>query len=223
MVYTYLIGSAIFFAVWLILFLTRKDLRGEMLWASLIPLPAAFLEVVFIPEYWNPVTILESIKPFTLESFFFIFSVGGIASVIYEIIFKKKHKKSIKYQIDTKKSYILSIMVLSLIILMHTLNLNIIYDTLIAMFIGAIYIFIIRKDLRKEIIAGALIFTILYFLIFIILLIFVNPLFVVNEYNLLNLSGVFILGIPIEEILFALALGAVWSPMYDAIKGYKIK
>jgi hypothetical protein len=55
-----------------------------------------FLEPVFVPAYWAPPSLfdLASRTRFDIESFIFLFAIGGIASVLYEAILDGKLQKA---------------------------------------------------------------------------------------------------------------------------------
>ena len=42
-------------------------------------------------------------------------------------------------------------------------------------------------------------------------------------YNLPNLLGIYVRGVPIEEVLFAATGGAVWSVAYEYVYGYRLE
>lgn len=63
-------------------------------------------------------------------------------------------------------------------------------------------------------------FATFYFIFFLIInLIFPN---FINVWNFTQISGVIILGVPLEEILFAFTFGMIWSSVYEHILGYKL-
>lgn len=67
---------------------------------------------------------------------------------------------------------------------------------------------------------GAAVFTILYLLLFVYFLA-LYPDFIERYYNLPNISGIRLLGVPIEELMFAASGGAVWSVAYEYFQGYR--
>jgi len=60
------------------------------LWTSLLGLT----EPLFVPEYWSPLSLFDLAQRtgFDIESLIFSFGIGGIAVVLYEYIFKTRHK-----------------------------------------------------------------------------------------------------------------------------------
>ena len=218
MVYEYLIGASIFAAPWLILFWLRKDLHKKMLWSSIAAMFTVGFGFLFVPEYWSPNTLFD-LAPLEIEGFILMFFVGGISSVLYTMLFMKKEAK------DRKRHplhyLILLVMPLSFLLTKSLLDFNVAYHFSIALLAGAIGISIIRKDLFKESFFGGLAFAVVYFVLFeIIILIFPD---FVGYWNLSNLSQIFILGTPIEELLMAFTFGALWAPLYEDIRNYRLK
>jgi hypothetical protein len=215
----YFVCGLILLVVWLVCWFLRKDLHREMLFGSLMCLPFALTDFFFIPEYWNPPNLFGLINRFGfgIESFMFAFFGAGIAAVVYEIVFNKKLRKKLSH---TKKtplyirffpywtfaaSFILGE------IIFPTIS---IYNLIAAGLLTIIATGILRRDLIPQIVTSGLIFAVLYFGLFT----FYNQLFpdyISMVYTLPNLMGIFITGIPVEEILFAVALGAAWSTMYE--------
>jgi len=97
-----------------------------------------------------------------------------------------------------------------------------IYNCIIAFAIGALVIAFLRSDLIPTMLTGVLSFTALYFFLFLIVL-FLYPEFIQRYYNVPNLLGVYIAGVPIEELLFAGTGGAIWSVGYEYVQGYRLE
>ena len=77
--------------------------------------------------------------------------------------------------------------------------------------------YLIGKRYRPQIIWGT---GVLYFLLFVYFLA-LYPDFIERYYNLSNISGIRLLGVPIEELMFAASGGAVWSVAYEYFQGYR--
>lgn len=97
------------------------------------------------------------------------------------------------------------------------LGLNVIYDTAIACVAMAVFIGWRRPNLRWQILGGGAGFALVYGVVLRIVGA-VYPDFYRSHWNLSALSGIWILGAPAEEYLFALTLGLFWAPLYEAWK-----
>ena len=221
--YEYLIGNLFFVAFWFILYFIRKDLRKEMIFASLLCMPLGLSEVFFIPHYWNPHRLFN-LNP-AIESLLFCFTVGGIAAVLYEVVLKKHLKKAREKRIKTKRHFyaLAGVLIFSLISFSFIFKMDLIYTAIIAMALGAVAIMLSRKDLIKETIFGGVLFLIIYFVLLFILNTFIFPDIIAKAWNFENLFGITIFKIPLEEILWALTFGSLWAPIYEDLKGYTLK
>ena len=221
--YEYLIGDLIFLAIWMILYFIRNDLRREMLFSSLLSAPLGLTEIFFIPWYWNPKTLFNLVPG--IESILFAFSVGGIAAVLYEIILNKHLRKAKDKRIETKKHYYTLICVCLVLFFLFSIifKKDIMYSAIISMFLGAITIILTRSDLTKKTVIGGILFLMTYFVLFFIMNTFILTDFVAKTWNFEHLIGITMLGIPIEELLWAWSFGSLWAPIYEDVKGYTIK
>ncbi|MDP3995755.1 MAG: lycopene cyclase domain-containing protein [bacterium] len=220
--YVWLSASLGFLFVWLAVYLslgskkTRKEMFVVSLWTSLLGLT----EPLFVPEYWDPPTLfnLAQRTGFDIESIIFSFAVGGIAVVIYETIFQAKHQAvSLKERLKSIHRlhyFFLSLAPLIFVLLWVFTKINPIYSVSIAMFVGAVGAIICRRDLTKKILVGGAIFLGLYLLLF-SLFNWAFPGYIDQVWNFDAISGIKILGVPIEELLFALTLGMLWSSLYE--------
>jgi hypothetical protein len=190
-----------------------------------------FLEPVFVPAYWTPPSLfdLASRTRFDVESFFFLFAIGGIASVLYEAIFDGKLQKVSNNKVYGRMQSLLARalyfasplsapIVFSL--LLGLTRLNPIYSISVALFVAGITATLCRPDLTKNVWVGGLLFAGLYFVFsYLIALAFPNFGY---SWNLAALSGILILNVPLEEIMFAFAFGMLWSGGYEHILRYEL-
>ena len=91
--YSYLIWCVLLGTIWLALYIIRKDLRYEIMFASLLFLPFGLTQPLFVPDYWNPTVIYKLWGLFDIESLLFGFFLGGIAASLYEEIFNYHLRK----------------------------------------------------------------------------------------------------------------------------------
>jgi hypothetical protein len=218
--YAYITGCLILFVFWLFIFLRRKDLRREMLWASFWGMPFGFVDFFLIPVYWNPDTLFDLAKKYgvSIESFIFFSMMTGVASVIYEFLRKKK---PIKIARGARSHFWLLISIpLAFVTLSVLFPSKAIYNLMIVGAAGTAATAYLRRDLRKQIIASAFIFSFLYFGAF-VLINFMFQGLVEHFYNLKNTWGILVLGVPMEEIGVAFFAGAFWSTLYEYTKAYR--
>lgn len=222
MQYTWFIWSLLFLVIWVVLFLSlsfkieRKSMLVVSFWTSVLGLTEPF----FVPEYWNPPTLFDLARRtgFDLESLIFTFAIGGIAFVLYELIFKTRHQVMTEVHRNSKTHRYHKVALLSspfvFIILFIFSDLNPIYSGIIAMAVGGLSTWYCRSDLKKKMFVSALMFLLLYFFYFLILNA-ISPGYVEEVWDLNAISGILIFGIPLEELMFAFTFGFLWSSIYE--------
>ncbi len=214
--------------VWLILFFLKPKIRKEMFWVSIFTMPFGLTEPLFVPEYWNPPSLfnLASKTGFDIESLIFSFAIGGIGAILYELIVKTKHRKVSEHEKHKRRHRFHLLGLFSPVIVFLPLQLftklNSIYSASIAMFIGGIAAILCRTDLKKKIWIGGISFLVVYFTFF-LLFNLAYPGLVSEVWNLSAISGILVLGIPLEELFFAFTFGMLWSSIYEHIKWYKVE
>jgi len=228
--YAWLIWSLLLIGIWLLVYfrLDSKDKKREMLVVSLWTSLLGLTEPIFVPRYWSPPSLFDlALKTgFDIESLIFSFGIGGLASVIYEQIFRTKHEAipldARNYPHECHHLWAIASAPAIFIILLFMTKLNPIYSAAIAMVVGGFFTLYCRPDLKKKMFFSALIFLGLYFVYF-HTLIFMYPGYVENVWNLKAISGILIFGVPLEELMFALSFGFFWSSVYEYLTWRKIK
>ncbi len=230
MQYIWLIWSLILIAVWIAIYFSlgskaeKKEMFIVSLWTSLLGLT----EPLFVPAYWMPGSLFDlAVRTgFDIESLIFSFGIGGIAVVLYSLVFKAKDTKMSGMERHGSRHRFHLWTILSapaiLVLLLLTTSLNPIYSSIIAMIIGGFATWYCRPDLKTKMITSAFLFLALYFVYF-LTLIAISPGYVEKVWNLKVISGILILGIPIEELLFALSFGFIWSSVYEHFTWRKLK
>lgn len=226
--FAYLFGSLLLLFTWLALFWARPQNRREMLLVSLATLPLGLTELLFVPRYWQPPTLFDLARRtgWDLESLLFSFSVGGVASVLYEALTGSIHR-----HVNTASKhltrhwihpYALASPVIVFVLLEIFVSFNPIYSAILALVVGAIVTALCRPDLIRSMIISSFLFLTLYALVFFLSFVLFTPSYVAAVWNLPALIGILLLGIPIEELGFAAALGAIWSGVYEHIFWYRL-
>lgn len=224
--FAYLIGSLFLAVIWLGLFIALPKSRKKMIWVSFLTLPLGLTEPIFVPRYWVPPTLFDLANTYRIdiESFIFSFAIGGVASVIYETISRQKKKMSEpERHLKTHRFHRLAVLSpLPVFVFLYWLtDMNPIYSTLVALATGVVTTKFCRPDLKSVMVRAAIIFTVIYFLIFWVTFVILTPGYVAHVWKLSRLSGILILGVPLEELLFAAALGGMWSSLYEHLGWYK--
>ena len=215
MAYVYLIGTSVFALIWAILFFIRKDLRKKIFFTSLFAAPLGISELLFIPDYWIPqFQTIPLFKELFLESILFCFFLGGVVSVIYQVLFREK-----LFETKGINPYLTLIApALFLTYFLKIFNINLMYYVFISMFIGSFFVMFYLKKKSKKIIYSAIINTFLYSIFYFILWYSFPEL--PASYQFQNLSGILLGGIPLEEFLWIFSFALYWTPVYEIWRTY---
>ncbi|MDP3987545.1 MAG: lycopene cyclase domain-containing protein [Candidatus Levybacteria bacterium] len=217
----YLLGVLALLTLWVLIFIWQKNLRREMLTASLIVAPTALSEPFFVPNYWSPDAIFG--PKLSIEDFIFSFTIGGFTAVVYELFMggKLKHKRLCAcFNGEILHGFILMIGVAGIFLSYFLLRINFMYAVYLGIAIDIFLIVFTRPDLLKKVLYSGLIFGLVYFLFFSLFSLLI-PGFI-KHWNLAHLSGIFVLGVPLEEILWALGAGGLLGPIYEYLLSIKL-
>ncbi len=221
--------SLLFLAAWFVAYalVRSKEGRREMLVVSLWTSLTGLTEPFFVPYYWNPPSLFDLAHRtgFDIESFIFAFAVGGLVVVLYERIFRTAHKNIATHERMSARHrfHIISISATPVLFLLLVVfaPINPIYSAVIAMTAGGLAAWYCRPDLKTKMLVSALLF-LGFYAVFFWVLIASYPGYVAQVWNLNAISGILILGIPLEELLFAVSFGFVWSSLYEHFTWKKI-
>jgi len=219
--HAYLLGDIFFLLVWLILFLLRRDTRKEMFIMSLLVAPMGPIsEFFYLRDYWRPE--LFNSWPIGIEDLLFAFSIGGIAAVIYEEFFGKKYEKK-DLASHPKWMFAATLFGIAWMFVGNILlGYNSIYVSTLGFLIIGVSFVLFRHDLLKNALFSGLLVSGLMFIFYLIF----GTLFggIIQKWWLLeNISGILILGVPLEELMWGFGWGFVAGPAYEFINGLRIK
>lgn len=216
--YSYLLLGMLFFIFWIILFFWRKDTRKPMLFFSfLFGIGGLLVEPIYTHDWWKPITITGTLVGF--EDFLFGFVIGGIATVLYEDIFKKKvkiRKKSLKIEEKETINFVLLIITFAGLFFgsFFILNLNTLYSSLISFIFGIAFIFYKRKDLIIDSLVSGILLLVLSFIVYSTLNL-ITPGWVDEFWYFRNVPYIIFLGVPIDDIIWYFLAGAFIAPLYE--------
>jgi hypothetical protein len=227
MQHAYLIGDLVLMLVFCLVLILRQDLRRVMLYSGtlyLVITTPCFFILKFLssdiaksvtPGYWSPPTLFnigQRTGGLAIEDMLFIFFASALTAGLYDLLFNIRiNKKSTN---KLKKSHaILSGAVVGFAAFALT-PINAMYFLIILQFVGAAVLIYQRSDLSIHSLAGGGFFLVFYFGLYCLFnLLF--PSFVHDYYHLQRTSHVILLGIPLEEYLYALSFGMLWAPIYE--------
>jgi len=217
MQFAYLTAALIFIAVWIVLFVLRKDLRREMIVMSLIATPLGLFDIIAVPLYWQPQTLFNI--PVGIEGLVYSFALGGITSVLYAEIAHKRFQHIHKYH----KGAALIVLAATAAIFLPLALEKVIHPAIIIYIIlltGLGVMLYLRKDLVKSSLIGAFSFGILYFIL-IKTWLTIYPA-AAEWFIFKGLPQVHLLGVPLWELLFGIIFAAYWGNVYQLIFGYRL-
>lgn len=205
--YPYLIISLVLFALFFLCFLIAKKQRKPMFLSALLSAPFGFLSVFFIPAYWQPIRIGEW-GGAGIEDIIFSFSNGGI--VWFLVTWPIRTRLSVDIQIKRmlRRYLTFSILGISFGLILLFLGFDPMHGTLLGIAIMAIILLQMRRKLWLLPVIGAICFGLTYTIMCSVVFA-LNPDFLL-QWNLKTLSWGYYLGVPLEEIIWSIAFGAVW-------------
>jgi hypothetical protein len=217
--YVWLLWASSFLIPWMILWLWFPQYRKLIAWASALTAPFGLTEPLFVPRYWNPPSLfyLAQRTGFDIESLIFSFAIGGIGVVLYDVVTRRRPARTGRGAFHGERHRYHGVALVTPVIVFPALCLlpwNPIYAAIVAMFLGGIATVACRPDLGPNTTIGGGLFAV-YYLIFMLGLERSAPGYIGRVWNLSDLSGVVIYGIPLEEILFGFTFGIYWSGIYE--------
>ncbi len=206
--YPYLFMSLTLFVIFVLCYLAGGRQRLPMLLSAVLSAPFAFLSIHFVPAYWEPVRVVEFGTG--IEDLLFSFANGGIVWFMVTLPVHKRISIDIRLKRVMWRYMVCSIGGLSLgfipIIILG-------YDPMKVALAGIIIVGAVLLWFRPELwivsAVGAVGFGAFYTVICLVSF-YLNPWFL-HQWNPAALSGYTLMGVPIEEIVWSIAFGAVWS------------
>ena len=219
--YAYLILGLLFLLIWIALYLFRKDVRREMIIMSIaFGIGGVLAEKIYLRDWWHPITITNT--SIGIEDFLFGFTIGGIASVIYEVLFRRRIKEKRFLKLLTKKHLLDAFIILLLPIIFFTGNmyfgLNTLHASLFGYGVPLLIIYYRRRDLIVDSIVSGISLLAIVFLIYTVMEFLVSG-WVVNFWTFQNVSPIIFLNVPIDDLVWYVFTGAFIGVMYVFLEG----
>lgn len=221
--FSYLALGAALLIPWLVVFWFDKPRRKQLLIASTIAgIVGPFAELLYIPDYWQPVTLLSfpiGNSYLSLEDFLFAFAFFGVLSAIPGLMFPSYRRT---HPISWLAVAYVTLSVVAMLLfsaLLWRSGLNSIFATSFVMLVSGLGLLL--ADRRRALLLtgciGALAMTALMFLIYLAGNTFVENFGEVTRtiWSLYGTSlGATFLGVPLTEMLWASSAGFFFSILF---------
>jgi hypothetical protein len=214
--YAWAVWSGAFLLPWLGLWLLAPASRSVMWRASLATTPFGLTEPLFVPAYWNPPSLFDLAQKtgFDLESLVFCFAIGGVGSVLYNVLTRRqpaiipvRERESDRHRRHRAALFVPIVTFVGL----YWLPWNPIYPAIVAMATGGVATAACRPDLARK----SLVVFLGYYATFMAALLVFVPGYIERVWNLPQLTGIRVFGIPVEELLFGFTFGVYWTSVYE--------
>ena len=204
-------------SVWIILFISRKEMRTKMIILSFAVIPFAFFDYFSQPAYWHPETLLSI--PVGIEGVLFGFSFGGVTAVLYSDKTIRPAMSSNRV-IDGRNVVALSPVLIIAMGLWFLFDVNMMICLPLGLLAGCIIIMAFRQDLIKNVLFSGLYFGLLYsFVLSIWLLLFPQA----QQWWHLKIYGeLTFFNVPFGEVLFGFLFSGFWGAAYEFVLSDKL-
>jgi len=220
--YLYLGWTFFFLLIWGVFFWIRKDLRIEMLFISTLFGAGGLLsQQTHIQDWWRPITITGT--PLGIEDFFIGFAIGGIASVVYAVAYRKKYVVPIT-RLSLKRSYAFLAGFAALFLgLFYLAGVSSFYAAITAYSAGILFMFLARPDLIRMSIGSGVLMVLLgsvtYYLLFLPYPGYIREFWYLPEAWYTTL----VFGVPLGEYIWYFLTGAFIGPLFEFIEHITLK
>ncbi len=210
--YEFLLLSVLFLLPGALIFLTRADLRpvmGRMAFASL---PFATTEWLFYPHYWRPAFLfdLADVIGFGIEDVLFVVGLSAFASTMYPVVFRRTPVAQGRPTREPwlRASFAIAVALGTAFILLGV-GVPVLYASVVAMLSVAVGMLSMRVDLIVPSLIGALLSTLVYFVLALVFASLVPGVFERTWRPSMLLAGWKLLGVPVDELLYGFGAGFV--------------
>jgi len=221
---------ALLFGFWILIFLSRSELRREML---LLGILAVFLiPLVFTINQIDVSEVRIRFTAITFADLLFAFSLSGIAGTAFHAIFGKHYhklpssgKKKVSKDDSIAQIWFMQFFIAFLLLIWGVVLMNLFFNipVLTGFFLSAVIISVYmisnRHDLLSDAIWSAFLTGFIAFLSSTLASIFTNTDFTISPIT----SSATFLGVPADLLLWSIAAGLVLGPLYEFIRTLELK
>jgi hypothetical protein len=221
--HNFLILCGLFAVLPAFIFVVRADLRKIMAVTVPASLPFAATEFLFYPSYWRPKFLFDLADRigFGLEDLLFVSSLGALTSTLYP--FATRHTTELPPRSKSglalvRRAAIPLFVALLATAVLYFLGVRMIYGSCLIMAGVTAAILVVRRDLIVPAFTGAALTCVVYGALCLVFAAIIPRVFEL-AWNMEKFSNVFLLGVPLEELLYAASTGLVGTVFYPYVTG----
>lgn len=212
----YLTGSLLFGCFWLMVLLRTRQWKEMAIVGVVFGVGAVLIGQFYaLHDYWHPTYLLGS--SFPLEDFLYGFFFGGTLASVYDVLHRPVRFESEPLHV-TYALYGLFVTAVSFVVVVDVLHWNSIIAHVVPPLLVGLLILFSHRYLLIPMLTCMLLSVVITFIVFQLLLL-IDPFVIEKIWLLENLSGIMVLSIPVEEYIFAAALGFGTPFFYEAVRG----
>jgi len=219
--YAYIIMTTVFIVIWIILFILLHRSRPAILWTSLmLGMAGPVGEYWLISSYWRPIYLVHVTYrswTFGLEDFLITFAIAGISAGVFENIALKYGFAELPRLTGKILLRIFTFCVVGfflMVLLSSVFRVTPIHALFLAVIIPTVLALYGRWKTLRLIIPIAVIFGFLFWLFYILFMFPLFPGLIQTLWNLDATFGIMLLGVPLEEMLWAFITALFAGPIY---------
>ncbi len=228
---TFLFVTLALVVLWAFVFASSKETRHEQLVMSVIGLvlsPGALVlaSIDYRSGRGTTSTIVGA------EDLLFAACLFGLAAVVYQVVFAKhtERLKGVRIKLSHPASHWVSHLLIafglwafSSLALTLVLHLSSVEAFIVGGLLIGIYVIADRKDLLFNALLSGLLVAIMVFVVEQLFFMRIFPEASADFWQLGNLTGILLGGIPVEEILWAAVVGFAVGPIYEYMRQLVVK
>jgi hypothetical protein len=216
--YNFLILCGLFALPALAIAIARKDLRWPMLVMAFLSLPFALTERWFYPEYWRPRFLFDLADRvgFGIEDFLFVAALASFTCGVYPFAARRCFIDTERSEPPSRRalrSALVFLSMLGLVVGLRLLSVPTIFGACFAMVGVALGMLSVRRDLFKASFLGAMLALVVYCALCTVFAKILPGVFRL-AWNTDKLTNLFVLGVPLEELLYGFSAGFAGTCAY---------
>jgi hypothetical protein len=221
--YNFLVLCALFALPATVIAFLRPDLRKILKLTVPASVPFAATEFLFYPSYWRPKFLFDLADRigFGIEDVLFVTSLGALTSTLYPFAARRTAEppRAPGPRLSlVRRAVIPLVAALVATGILHALGVPMIYGCCVIMAGVTAAILSARRDLILPALAGAVLTTLVYGALCLAFAALIPGIFDL-AWNTEKFSNVFVLGVPLEELLYAASTGSVGTVFYPYVTG----